>query len=252
MRCPKCGFISFDHLETCNKCHKYLGDAVPEVNGTAYDAAAPLFLTVTAPEEADPLSAQQTEGQETYSMTTDEMMTATEETSASGQENAQEIEQYEEIEFAGFDDELGIEEEQEQTANTSASEEFVYGEEEPAEEETQDASSAMDFGDLDISDLAPPAPEQAEPIRFEPPPVQSDLEPVAARSPIPSSAPQPSVTSGQSALEDLDTNGLNLDAPARLVSGSAAGKRFLPSVKTGTALDKFDIDLGELFTDNKK
>ena len=36
-----------------------------------------------------------------------------------------------------------------------------------------------------------------------------------------------------------------------LVIGSAAGKRFLPSVKTGTALDKFDIDLGDLFSDKK-
>ena len=53
-------------------------------------------------------------------------------------------------------------------------------------------------------------------------------------------------------MEDLNFNGLDLETPSKIVSGSAAGKRYLPSVKTGTALDKFDIDLGDLFSDKKK
>jgi hypothetical protein len=108
---------------------------------------------------------------------------------------------------------------------------------------------SMDFGDLDISDLAPPIKEESEPIQFAEEPVLSDLEPVASLS----QSPPPSTSSEiQSGLEDLNFNGLDLDTPAKLVSGSAAGKRFLPSVKTGTALDKFDIDLGNLFAENKK
>ena len=76
-------------------------------------------------------------------------------------------------------------------------------------------------------------------------------EPVAALSANPP-PPQKTPASKPTGLEDLQVNGLNLDSPAKFVTGSAAGKRYLPSIKTGTALDKFDIDLGELFAENKK
>jgi len=255
MRCPKCGFISFDHLETCKKCQKYLGDIVAELNGTTYDAAPPLFLTIaTAEEETVPFSSQQAGERETSSMFTDEQVFAMEgdtgDDVALDQEMPQEIERHE-IEFAGFDEELEVD--LGTIAEMSAQDEFTL-EEELADDEAQPSLPAMDFGDLDISDLAPPpATEQPEPIRFEEPPVLSDLEPVAALSPTPPSVPPVSASrKSQGGLEDLNFNGLDLESPAKLVSGSAAGKRFLPSVKTGTALDKFDIDLGELFTDNKK
>ncbi len=42
MRCSKCGYISFDHLDSCRKCHKPMADA--ELKGTTYPAVAPLFL----------------------------------------------------------------------------------------------------------------------------------------------------------------------------------------------------------------
>lgn len=48
MRCSKCGYISFDHLDSCRKCHKPMADA--ELKGTTYPAVAPLFLQ-HAPEE---------------------------------------------------------------------------------------------------------------------------------------------------------------------------------------------------------
>jgi len=253
MRCPKCGYISFDHLETCKKCHKYLGNTTAEINGTTYDAAPPLFLTIAAPEEqADPLAAQQTEEEETYSMFSDKTIFEMQEVSEFDKENSENVQEQEpeperyEIEFAGFDD--GSEIEEENAAAMPANEEFALEEEDPAEG-IQPSLPSMDFGDLDISDLAPPAAEQAGPIHFESPPALTDLEPVAVLSPP---APQPSVSNNQVSLEDLNTSGLDLEAPARLVSGSAASKRFFPSVKTGTALDKFDIDLGNLFTDNKK
>jgi len=45
MRCPKCGFISFDHMETCLKCKKDITGSAG-VEGTTYHAAAPSFLRV--------------------------------------------------------------------------------------------------------------------------------------------------------------------------------------------------------------
>jgi uncharacterized OB-fold protein len=44
MRCPKCGFISFDHLENCLKCKKNIKAASEQLNGTVYNVAAPSFL----------------------------------------------------------------------------------------------------------------------------------------------------------------------------------------------------------------
>jgi hypothetical protein len=46
MRCPKCGFISFDHLEKCLKCNKELKDAAGLVHGTVYKVQAPSFLKI--------------------------------------------------------------------------------------------------------------------------------------------------------------------------------------------------------------
>lgn len=45
MRCPKCGYISFDHVDTCLKCKKDISGKV-EVEGTTYHATAPSFLKV--------------------------------------------------------------------------------------------------------------------------------------------------------------------------------------------------------------
>ncbi|MCF8057615.1 MAG: hypothetical protein K9K37_13390 [Desulfocapsa sp.] len=45
MRCPKCGYISFDHVETCLKCQKNIAGST-EVQGTTYQAASPSFLKV--------------------------------------------------------------------------------------------------------------------------------------------------------------------------------------------------------------
>jgi hypothetical protein len=44
MRCPKCGYISYDHLEECLKCKKNIRAASDSLNGTVYNVAAPAFL----------------------------------------------------------------------------------------------------------------------------------------------------------------------------------------------------------------
>ena len=54
MRCPKCGYTSFDHLESCKKCHKSFGPAIEEFNGTTYEAVAPLFLKIARELEETP------------------------------------------------------------------------------------------------------------------------------------------------------------------------------------------------------
>lgn len=46
MRCPKCGFISFDHLDKCLKCNKEIKDADSIVQGTVFNVQAPSFLKI--------------------------------------------------------------------------------------------------------------------------------------------------------------------------------------------------------------
>ena len=43
-----------------------------------------------------------------------------------------------------------------------------------------------------------------------------------------------------------------LDAADELTGGEATGQQLTRPVRTGTALDNFQIDLGELFAENKK
>ncbi len=249
MRCPKCGYISFDHQETCTKCQKYIGDVGTEIKGTTFSAKAPAFLRITSADRApSPLAAQESPGAsgnaEAYAFETDE------EIEISFDQATESEPPRREIEFPGGQEDFVME--LDEIAETSPRDEFTLDLGSQPDDAPQMPS--LDFGDLDISDLAPPDKEEAAPIHFVEQPVLSDIEPVAIRSetvapPPPSPSPSSPMKAG---LEDLNFNGLDLDTPSKLPSGSAAGKRYLPSVKTGTALDKFDIDLGDLFPENKK
>lgn len=44
MRCPKCGFISFDSQESCGKCQRELSEVTSQLNGTVALVAPPPFL----------------------------------------------------------------------------------------------------------------------------------------------------------------------------------------------------------------
>lgn len=51
MRCPKCGFISFDHLDNCLKCNKELKSHAGTVQGTVFNVQAPTFLKIQTERE---------------------------------------------------------------------------------------------------------------------------------------------------------------------------------------------------------
>ena len=56
MRCPKCGYISFDHLANCLNCSKDFSEVSSAALGTTYSATAPSFLKFSqnsAPTEDD-------------------------------------------------------------------------------------------------------------------------------------------------------------------------------------------------------
>ena len=46
MRCPKCGYISFDHLKECRKCNKNIETISAGLFGSTYNIEAPTFLNL--------------------------------------------------------------------------------------------------------------------------------------------------------------------------------------------------------------
>ena len=242
MRCPKCGYISFDHQEICRKCNKNIGDTVTEINGTVCDALAPSFLQLEVKEH---FSAQTF-----HPKSTEEKVILAESGSGFAMNDVTDVDLFqseEEIAFADDSEELVMD--LDDFNEVSLQEEYTLDLKED-HGGLEKNLPPLDFGDLDISDLAPP--EKEEEIKyFEEELKLAGKEPVAAQS---ENSPQREKVpvAKSTGLEDLQVNGLNLDSPTRFVAGGAAGKHYLPSVKTGTALDKFDVDLGELFAQNKK
>ena len=257
MRCPKCGYTSFDHLENCKKCHKAFGPVAHEIDGTTYEAVVPLFLKITkdleeraAPKPVPKINFDDIKEEEEEitalrpgidtEFTLDDDLVA-------------EAQQQEDISFADHNEELVVDLDDFQ--EVAPRDEFTLDlETQPVEEDAD--LPPIDFGDLDISDLGPPSKEEKEITEI----VFQDKEPFIEEGvslpPEPASTapppPQKEKVGGKAGLEDLNFNGLDLESPAKIVTGSKAGKRYLPSVKTGTALDKFDIDLGDLFSEKKK
>ena len=52
MRCPKCGYISFDHLEACLKCKKNISAASDALQGGVPYVASPVFLNLQSQEDS--------------------------------------------------------------------------------------------------------------------------------------------------------------------------------------------------------
>lgn len=51
MRCPKCGYISFDNVEKCLKCKKNISKTSQEFLGSVLNVATPSFLNLGSDEE---------------------------------------------------------------------------------------------------------------------------------------------------------------------------------------------------------
>jgi len=229
MRCPKCGFISFDQLGTCKKCNKNISELTGEFEGTVFAAPVPPFLHF----EPGSVGAGIQENENDLSLSDVSELAGL--SLAEGEDNSPDSGDDEttdaEVEgVVAFDDFEEVEE----------GNEVILETEEEQRVETDD-DLQLDFGDIDISDLAPPEADGD---------VLAEEASLIADMPGDSSPAPASVAPG-SGLADLQVEDLDLEAPAPLVAGSKVGDKFMPSVKTGTALDDFDIDLGELISEEK-
>lgn len=249
MRCPKCGYITFDHLETCTKCKRKIAAMSEQLSGTVFKAEAPAFLQLNVHKPDAGTDASIDLFQENNDIDVEFSLDGKEVVSDNAQVG-------EEIEFdfmdesqdapasQGNNDEAEDEFDLDLFAEESVELDMDMGEAEVAEGKD---GPQLDFSELDISDLAPPAD------------AEDDLSSAELTLEDPASSPvarsnesaQPSMGIGGE-LEDLQMDGLDLGMPSLPPAGSATGKKLRPSVKTGTALDGFDIDLGELISAQDK
>ncbi len=65
MRCPKCGYISFDYLDTCLKCKKNIKKTSSTLRGSVYSAAAPSFLIFNSESDREEVTDLETFEDET-------------------------------------------------------------------------------------------------------------------------------------------------------------------------------------------
>ncbi len=257
MRCPKCGYISFDHLESCKKCNKQVSDYSSEINGTTYDMESPSFLQFVVTEEEDAFEEQPVEAIEEFIEEADGVIELADFDDGPEPSGEPSIE-LDEISLDIEDEVVEVVEDDDIVLNlddlddASPLEDFNI-ESSTDQDEQEINASPIDFGDLDISDLTPPDiddkasdVEAAPAVEIVEEPVIEDESAVDA----PPSVPEETISKkeGGQGLEDLLLDELDLGSTEQPVTVSSK----IEPIQTGTALDNFNVDLGELFKEEDK
>ena len=222
MRCPKCNFVSFDLLETCVKCGKNISESATSLEGPVVAVTAPSFLKVAG------VGTSQDVSEDTAGFDSEEAL----DLGAEGEEEAMDF---------SFDDDSSVEtasEDVEMDLGEVADTQETDFEIDLGSEDTPDLDLASDDEDvIGISDLAPA--EEVDEVLVDDF-VEEEVEVVAEEEEL------ETVGAGQG-LGDLQVDGIDLES----TPGVDDPGKVVPSVKTGTALDDFDFDLGDLMTGNK-
>lgn len=164
MRCPKCGFISFDHMETCRKCKKDISGST-EVEGTTYHAEAPSFLRVPQKNGSESVEEGAVDMGEDFA-DTDHSFTDPDLDALVGEDFVEEEDDDDDeggtISFGGSDS-SDFELESDDESDEDGSFEFDLDEDLDFSDDQETASPALDVPDAlaDISDLAPPAADKS-------------------------------------------------------------------------------------------
>ncbi len=158
MRCPKCGYISFDRLEFCLKCKKDVSAASEALQGGVFHVTPPVFLNLQSEEdrsdEYDLVAEGEGSEDEVVDGELDILIEESEEENESGSPDL-EVSQVEEqeteiaIDPSLFDADVEIEDEIFENQLDSLT-----------EEGTGDFEIEMPEELVDMSDLAPPSPSE--------------------------------------------------------------------------------------------
>ncbi|OQX07042.1 MAG: hypothetical protein BWK76_25410 [Desulfobulbaceae bacterium A2] len=250
MRCPKCGFISFDHLATCKGCGRNVTTTSGALLGTCSDVDAPVFLRLNLPEIEEDVSVAQGTG-----MSQDLSRSP----SGGGEESFEfrlDGEEETTVLDLGGDEPLArgaagaVPQEREielildgGTATTPAEikEKEKKSESPTAVSPAADMRPVRSFADIDISDLAPPPPPSVSGKSFH---AAQRVQANAKPQPPPPPA-KPAVRAAPAAtgrLEQLELGELASD----FAEPALQRKQYHPPVRTGTALDDFVLDRARL------
>jgi len=262
MRCPKCGFISFDNVETCLRCKKDISETAKAFQGSTLNVHTPVFLKFAALDDDGEISLDSEDGDEIEFADPDlEIL----------------VDDDEREDEAGMDFAFADDQEDETAAAQALSEEF--GSTESEDEPQQFTEGALDLGMFedtsedetfafedsaldepppppsmeipeelsDISDLSPP--DQAGAAT--PPPLEEELPPAAAAEPEPATTEEPAPLTAEPE-DDLDFSNMDMDfdlgedEPALAEEVPPADKK---TARPASRMDddlNFELDLGGL------
>lgn len=251
MRCPKCGYTSFDKQERCPKCKKNIAAATAALVGTVASAPPPAFLRIALPEQetehADAamdidIELNIDDDAQEYSSGDDELFSFNED-----EQTEEALQPLDELpDDDGIDlrltDDFGVSPAMQQEPALDLELDLALDDVPLSSAETKtDTMPAslpgLDLGELDLSDLQAPQADSNRAV--ETGPALSLDNPDADVKLATSSSPSAGVQ--DFSLEDLHLEGLE-DKPVAPVSDAT----YQPSLKTGTALDNFNFELDEL------
>ncbi len=220
MRCPKCGFITFDHSESCGKCGKNISTTASQLNGAGYNVAAPSFLQLNFEEDDQEIP--------------DEVEVAIDEETGlvvDSEENAVQDDDF--LELGVTDDEDREEVNEEFAEGIEFSPGALNEEEDTTDDQASQTEPTIDFNGIDLSDLAPPETAERDDQRQN----NTDKNMIFE--------PSTRAMDGDG-LEDLQLDDIDIGEAPISFSTEEKEERASAPTKTGTALDEFDFDLGEL------
>jgi hypothetical protein len=222
MRCPKCGYISFDHMDNCLKCKKDIKEVSTNLHGTVFHVAAPAFLKISSRRDEKPDNEEDfAEKFDTHDDFVDEdlevLVDDDRDNEVSGKDEKSVVDS---VDSADSEIEMDL-------SQFEDTEEFDEAAEEPqkSQEKHEEPHLALDLpAELtDISDLAPPRRDSKDD--------KAELQSFAKKD-----------------VSDLKLDDLNFDLGlGDLGVNSAIGSN--PAEETILALD--DIDFSETLTTTK-
>jgi hypothetical protein len=241
MRCPKCGYISFDNVEKCLKCKKNIADTSKLFQGSVLNVATPVFLNRTVEEEEVdiPVGGDEAVAEEEFEITDPDLEILLEDEEGSTAEVGLELESDEDTEMAVLDE-----------LNDDLSEIEEFSEEEA---ESDDEAPMLDLGMFDEDEEEVAAGEGAEAPAFE---VPDELADISDLSP-PEKSPERQAAAQEPYIDlDLGDFGDSLEeAEIAAAAASAAKSEKKPEeMKISLDMDEeldFNLDLGGLSIHDK-
>ena len=279
MRCPKCGYISFDNLDSCLKCNKDISDLTQAFKGSTLKVETPSFLKISLSdgEEQQIEGAAEVGGEIEFSDPDLEILVDDEDDQGGIDFSLEDDEEVDEaLSFSDdFEETTAIDEADEdidlaadlgQFEDVPEEETFSFSDE--ADDENIESSGDADFPAMeipdeldDISDLSPPEQYPVEEAVVEAVAEESEEEPIEA--PLEAALEQDGITEQLADPEpedDLDFSNLDFDlgnveevveepvvaSQEETVAAVAEEEEPMPATSSMDEDLDFDLDLGGL------